>query len=112
MSATGKGPRPRALPAAPGVWLACTSCQLVYQPDVADFTRGSTGCPRCHGWTWIAQLAPVESGSDHADRHSCNDVAPGENGRRSSAPSPAAVVEDRPRHTNITAYEAGRSDEQ
>ena len=46
------------------VLLACTSCQLVYQPDAADFGTGTTGCPRCSGWTWIAQLgtAPGDCG--------------------------------------------------
>ena len=48
----------------PVVTLACTSCQLVYTPDPAAFDRGNTGCPRCGGWTWIAQLitAPREGG--------------------------------------------------
>jgi hypothetical protein len=40
----------------PVVQLACTACQLVYEPDLADFGTGNTGCPRCGGWTWIAQL--------------------------------------------------------
>lgn len=40
----------------PVVKLACTACQYVYQPDLADFDTGNTGCPRCGGWTWIAQL--------------------------------------------------------
>lgn len=44
----------------PVVKLACTACQLVYEPDPAAFGTGDTGCPRCGGWTWIAQLrAPV-----------------------------------------------------
>jgi hypothetical protein len=38
------------------VKLACTACQLVWEPDLADFGTGRTGCPRCHGWTWIAHL--------------------------------------------------------
>lgn len=38
------------------VALACTACQWVYQPDRAAFESGRTGCPRCGGWTWIAQL--------------------------------------------------------
>jgi rubredoxin len=38
------------------VQLACTACQLVYEPDFAAFDTGTTGCPRCGGWTWIAQL--------------------------------------------------------
>jgi len=42
----------------PGVVLACTACQLVYQPDLSVFDSGASGCPRCGGWTWIAQLAP------------------------------------------------------
>ena len=41
----------------PVVQLACTSCQLVYEPDTTDFGTGHTACPRCGGWTWIAQLA-------------------------------------------------------
>jgi hypothetical protein len=36
--------------------LACTACQLVYEPELADFGNGNTGCPQCGGWTWIAQL--------------------------------------------------------
>jgi hypothetical protein len=40
----------------PVVRLACTACQLVWEPDLADFGTGTTGCPRCSGWTWIAQL--------------------------------------------------------
>src|SRR5437763_12064838 len=40
----------------PVIALACTSCQLVYQPDLAAFDTGNTGCPRCGGWTWVAQL--------------------------------------------------------
>jgi hypothetical protein len=47
------------------VRLACTVCQLVWEPDLAAFSTGSTGCPRCSGWTWIAQLgtaAPDISG--------------------------------------------------
>lgn len=47
----------------PVVKLACTACQLVYRPDPADFEDGRTGCPRCGGWTWIAELVTgVNSG--------------------------------------------------
>lgn len=46
----------------PVVKLACTSCQLVYEPELADFESGNTGCPRCGGWTWIAQLGPADAG--------------------------------------------------
>lgn len=42
------------------VVLACTACQHVYQPDLADFGSGNTGCRRCGGWTWIAQLGATE----------------------------------------------------
>jgi hypothetical protein len=42
------------------LWLACSACQLVYQPDPTAFTTGSTGCPRCSGWTWTAQLTTHE----------------------------------------------------
>ncbi len=48
-------PRP-----VPAVQLACTSCQHVYEPDFDDFDTGNTGCPRCGGWTWIAQLGTAE----------------------------------------------------
>ena len=49
------------LPAkVPVVQLACTGCQCVYELDVADFGTGHTGCPRCGGWTWMAQLAAAE----------------------------------------------------
>jgi WhiB family redox-sensing transcriptional regulator len=46
----------RAAPGTPVVRLACTGCQLVWEPDLAAFGTGNTGCPRCGGWTWIAQL--------------------------------------------------------
>jgi hypothetical protein len=53
--------RPTRLPGlVPVVRLACTACQLVYEPDPADFGTGNTGCPRCGGWTWIAQLGSGE----------------------------------------------------
>jgi hypothetical protein len=59
-------PRPVAATAMPSqvVQLACTACQLVYEPDLAAFDTGNTGCPRCGGWTWIAYLGA--SPSDHA----------------------------------------------
>jgi hypothetical protein len=47
----GAVPRPVPVPR-----LACTACELVYEPDLASLTTGNTGCPRCGGWTWIAQL--------------------------------------------------------
>ena len=56
MSAEESGAAHRVAP-APVVMLACTGCQLVYQPDLAAFESGRTGCPRCGGWTWIAQLS-------------------------------------------------------
>lgn len=40
----------------PIVQLACTACQWVYEPDRSAFESGTTGCPQCGGWTWIAQL--------------------------------------------------------
>jgi hypothetical protein len=46
----------------PVVRLACTACQLVYEPDPAAFGTGNTGCPRCGGWTWIAQLGAHTAG--------------------------------------------------
>jgi hypothetical protein len=46
--------------AAPVVKLACTTCQHVYERDLAHFQTGDTGCPRCGGWTWIAQLGSAE----------------------------------------------------
>jgi hypothetical protein len=68
---TGPGPLAQghdltelAVPPRPVVRLACTACQLVYEPDFAAFDTGNTGCPRCGGWTWIAQLGA--SPSDHA----------------------------------------------
>ncbi len=50
----------------PVVSLACTACQLVYQPDPAAFCSGRTGCPECGGWTWVAQLSPPTAGLDGA----------------------------------------------
>jgi len=49
------GPRPLVR-----VVLACTACELVYEPELADFESGNTGCPRCGGWTWFAQLGTTE----------------------------------------------------
>lgn len=39
-----------------GVVLACSSCEFVYEPTEADFSHGNTGCPKCGGWTMIAEL--------------------------------------------------------
>jgi len=47
----------------PKVTLACTACQHVYTPNLADFDTGLTGCPLCGGWTWIAELDDAESPS-------------------------------------------------
>ena len=52
----------------PTVVLACTACQLVYQPDLSAFESGRTGCPRCGGWTWIAQLGADEAGGGQSCR--------------------------------------------
>lgn len=46
------------------VQLACTACQLVYEPNLAAFDTGNTGCPRCGGWTWIAYLGASPSGKE------------------------------------------------
>jgi hypothetical protein len=60
---TGPDPLPEvdnlaelAVLSSPVVHLACTACQLVYEPDLTAFTTGNTGCPQCGGWTWIAHL--------------------------------------------------------
>jgi len=45
------------------VTLACTACQYVYVPCLADFDTGLTGCSLCGGWTWIAELDDAESSS-------------------------------------------------
>ena len=63
------------------VWLACTACQLVYQPDRSAFESGATGCPRCGGWTWIAQLASPD----------------GTTQRSVTAPGPVAAPQNSPR---------------
>jgi hypothetical protein len=51
-----------AVVGVPVVVLACTACPWVYQPDRAAFESGMTGCPRCGGWTWIAQLGTGQGG--------------------------------------------------
>ena len=56
--------RLRLVAALPVVQLACTACQLVYQPDLTDFSTGNTGCPHCGGWTWVAQLTTSDTGGD------------------------------------------------
>ncbi|HEY3896025.1 MAG TPA: hypothetical protein VGL88_11725 [Pseudonocardiaceae bacterium] len=48
----------------PVVTLACSACQLVYRPDLAVFSTGDTGCPRCGGWTWVASLVEATVGGD------------------------------------------------
>jgi hypothetical protein len=64
MSADRERDGTRRARVVPVVRLACTACQLVWEPDLADFGTGRTGCPRCSGWTWIAQLdtAPPDLG--------------------------------------------------
>lgn len=57
MSVDREGEASRSAAGVVVVKLACTRCELVYEPDFADFGTGRTGCPRCGGWTWIAQLA-------------------------------------------------------
>ena len=39
-----------------GVVLVCSACRHVYEPDLLDWESGNTGCRRCGGWTWIAEL--------------------------------------------------------
>lgn len=39
------------------VVLACTSCQHTFEPALGA-ELAQTGCERCGGWTWIAQLDP------------------------------------------------------
>ncbi len=65
------------------VKLACTACQLVYEPDPSDFGNGTTGCPRCGGWTWIADLVgaiegPVVASADRPgpQQQASNDTCP------------------------------------
>jgi hypothetical protein len=66
-SSGDNGIRAGAVPrSVPVLRLVCTACQLVYAPDLADFDNGNTGCPRCGGWTWIAQLntGPTDVGGE------------------------------------------------
>lgn len=51
---------------APVAQLACTACEVVYQPDRAAFESGTTGCPRCGGWTWVAQFGAGQDGGDRS----------------------------------------------
>ena len=37
-----------------GVILGCMTCERTYEPTIADFASGQTGCPICGGWTFIA----------------------------------------------------------
>ncbi len=54
-------------PSPPGVVLACTDCDHVYEPTAADLAAGRTGCPDpdCGGWTWSSALtvAPGTGGA-------------------------------------------------
>jgi hypothetical protein len=52
MTARIQTSRPQSL----GMVLACGSCQWVYEPTEGDFGRGNTGCPKCGGWTMVAEL--------------------------------------------------------
>jgi hypothetical protein len=46
----------------PVVTLGCSACQHTYTPDLGAFGTGTTGCPRCGGWTWVASLVEATSG--------------------------------------------------
>jgi hypothetical protein len=74
--------------ATPVVKLACTGCELVYEPDPVAFVTGSTGCPRCGGWTWFAQLGPAESSAVPG----VNRLAPQRRAFENEYPDPAAVL--------------------
>jgi len=80
------------------VKLACTTCQLVYRPDFADFSTWNTGCPRCGGWTWIAQLDSPECASQttHASRSQAPDpaVTPPRTPVGSGVPNYVEVIEE------------------
>lgn len=58
----GQSPGSAAPRPGPVVTLACSACHLVYQPDLAAFGTGTTGCPRCGGWTWVASLVEATAG--------------------------------------------------
>jgi len=81
----------------PVVTLACTSCQLVYQPVSADFGSGNTGCPRCGGWTWIAELnnakAPLETDTSQ-NTLTCPAVTPPRTPVGSGVPNYVEVIEE------------------
>lgn len=89
---TGDRAAGQDLGVAVGVTLACTACQHAYQPTATDFDSGNTGCRRCGGWTWIAQLG----------RAPCSEVLssdrPGARQQRvdSSRPDPVAIRQERP----------------
>lgn len=51
-----------------GVVLACDTCQHTWEPDPDDFDTGQTGCPRCGGWTWLAELAEPATVADPRSR--------------------------------------------
>lgn len=70
----------------PVVKLACTACQHVYEPDLANFRSGDTGCPRCGGWTWIAQLGTAEPAVTSNDQ-----AAPQQQAFDSVCPDPAVT---------------------
>lgn len=36
------------------VQLGCTTCQHMWSPTGDCWQTGTTGCPRCGGWTFIA----------------------------------------------------------
>ncbi len=71
----------------PVVKLACTGCQHVYEPDVADFDTGNTGCPRCGGWTWIAQLGTAEWSAVTSN----DQVSPPQHAGTNAGPDPAVT---------------------
>ena len=56
MSANREREAPHEVTGVQALTLTCTACQLVYEPDPTAFGTGTTGCPRCGGWTWIAHL--------------------------------------------------------
>jgi hypothetical protein len=82
-------------PVVPVVTLMCTACELVFEPELATFGTGTTGCPECGGWTWIAHLRTTEcprvTGPEHPAPPVFDDIRPELAGRGLEGSPPGRV---------------------
>jgi len=68
-------PRVTALrpgPVAVRLVLICHSCQDAWEPDLSDpasLSAGVTGCRRCGGWMWLAEITEPDREAEAEARY-------------------------------------------